>query len=66
MYKLLTSNQQTSQLLHGFEESIAMRRQELTNHKLKKEPKTVRIKLKSLFVFAHQEKTTYGLATLVL
>ena len=35
-YKLLTSNQQTSQLMYGFEESIAIRRQELTNNKPEK------------------------------
>ena len=31
MYKLLTSSQQTSQLMYGFEESTTIRRQELTN-----------------------------------
>ena len=36
MYKLLTSNQQTSQLMYGFEESQATRRQELTNNKTEK------------------------------
>ena len=35
-YKLLTSNQQTSQLMYGFEESQATRRQELTNNKTEK------------------------------
>ena len=33
MYKLLTSSQQTSQLMYGFEESTTIRRQELTNSK---------------------------------
>ena len=33
MYKLLTSSQQTSQLMYGFEESTAIRKQELTNNK---------------------------------
>ena len=36
MYKLLTSTYQTSQLLYGFEESTAIRRQELTNNKTEK------------------------------
>ena len=60
MYKLLTSQQQTSQLMCGFEESVTIRRQELIN---KTETGTffVRIKLKDLFGFADQEKMTYGL-----
>ena len=33
MHKLLTSNQQTSQLMYGFEETQATRRQELTTNK---------------------------------
>ena len=36
MYKLLTSTQQTSHLMYGFEEAVAIRRQELTNHKTEK------------------------------
>ena len=36
MYKLLTSSQQTSQLMYGFEESTVIRRQELTNIKTEK------------------------------
>ena len=36
MYKLLTSNQLTSQLMYGFEENTAIRRQELTNNKTEK------------------------------
>ena len=32
MYKLLTSSQQTSQLMYGFEESTTIRRQKLTNN----------------------------------
>ena len=36
MYKLLTSTQQISQLMYGFEESVAIRRQELTNNKTEK------------------------------
>ena len=35
-YKLLTSQQQTSQLMYGFEESVTVRREELTNHKTEK------------------------------
>ena len=61
MYKLLTSNQQTSQLMYGFEESQATRRQELTNNKTEKGTFFVRINLKDLFGFADQEKITYGL-----
>ena len=56
MYKLLTSTQQTSQLMYGFEESQATRRQELTNNKTEKGTFFVRIKLKDLFGFADQEK----------
>ena len=61
MYKLLTSNKQTSQLMYGFEESENTRRLELTNHKTEKGTFFVRIKLKDLFGFADQEKITYGL-----
>ena len=61
MYKLLTSNQQTSQLMYGFEESENTKQLELTNHKTEKGTFFVRIKLKDLFEFADQEKITYGL-----
>ena len=62
MYKLLTSNQQTSQLMYGFEESQATRRQELTNNKTEKGTFFVRIKLTDIFGFDFdQEKITYGL-----
>ena len=61
MYKHLTSQQQTSQLMHGFEESSTIRRQELTNNKTEKGTFFVRTKLKDLFGFADQEKITYGL-----
>ena len=61
MIKLLTSTQQTSQLIYGFEESSTIRRQELTNNKTEKGTFFVRIKLKDLFGFADQEKITYGL-----
>ena len=61
LYKLLTSTKSTSQLLYGFEENLSVRRQELTNNKNEKGTFFVRIKLKDLFGFAHQEKITYGL-----
>ena len=61
MYKLLTSTQQTSQLLYGFEESITIRRQELTTNKREKGTFFVRIKLTDIFGFADQEKITHGL-----
>ena len=61
MYKLLTSNQQTSQLMYGYEESQATRRQELTNNKTEKGTFFVKIKLTDIFGFADQEKITYGL-----
>ena len=61
MYKLLTSNQQTSQLMYGFEKSQATRRQELTNNKTEKGTFFVRIKLTDIFGFADQEKITYRL-----
>ena len=61
MYKLLTSNQQTSQLMYGFEKSQATRRQELTNNKTEKGTFFVRIKLTDIFGFADQEKIIYGL-----
>ena len=60
MYKLLTSSQQTSQLMYGFEESTTIRRQELTNNKSEKGTFFVRRKLKDLFGFADQEKINYG------
>ena len=61
MYKLSTSNQQTSLLMYGFEESQATRRQELTNNKTEKGTFFVRVKLTDIFGFADQEKITYGL-----
>ena len=56
MYKLLTTSQQTSQLMYWFEESTTIRRQELTNNKSEKGTFFVRIKLKYLFGFADQKK----------
>ena len=61
MYQLLTSTQQTSQLMYGFDESENTRRLEIPNHKTEKGTFFVRIKLKDLFGFADQEKLTYGL-----
>ena len=48
-------------MIYGFEESTAIRRQELTNHKTEKGTFFERIKLKDSFGFADQEKITYGL-----
>ena len=62
LHKLLTSSQQTSQLMYGFEESIAIRRQELTNNKNEKGTFFVREQLKDLFGFADQEQITFGLS----
>ena len=61
MYKFLTSNQQTSQLMYGFEESQATRRQELTNNKTEKGTFFVRMKIIDIFGFADQEKITFEL-----
>ena len=61
MYKRLTSSQQISQLMYGFEESTTIRRQELTNNKTEKGTFFVKIKRKDLFGFADQEKITHGL-----
>ena len=61
MYKLLTSTQQTSQLMYGFEENTTIRRQKLSTNKTEKRTFFVRRKLKDLFGFADQEKITYGL-----
>ena len=47
--------------MYGFEESVAIRRQDLTNNKTDKGTFFVNIKLIDLFVFADQEKMTYGL-----
>ena len=63
MYKLLTSSQQTSQFMYGFEESTTIRRQKLTNNKTEIGTFFVRIKLKDLFGFPDQEKITYGLGS---
>ena len=59
--KRLTSGQQTSELMYGFDESQATGRLELTNQKTEKRTVIVNIKLTDLFGFADQEKVTYGL-----
>ena len=56
MNKLLKSHQQTSELMYGFEESQATRRQELTNNKTERGTFFVNIKLIDLFGFADQKK----------
>ena len=56
MYKLLTSTYQTSQLLYEFEETVTIRRQELSNNTTEKGTFFKRLKLKDLFGFADQEK----------
>ena len=61
MYKLLTSSQQTSQLIYGFEESTEERSEDKNNNTTEKGTFFVRIKLNDLFGFADQEKITYGL-----
>ena len=48
MHKLLTSQLQTSELMFGFEESVALRRQKLTINKTEKGTFFVKIRL---FVF---------------
>ena len=47
--------------MYGFEESVTIRKQELTNNKTEKGTFFVSIKLIDLFEFADQEKVTYGL-----
>ena len=61
MNKLLTSGQQTSELMYGFEESQAIRRLQLTTNKTEKGTFFVNIKLTDLLGFADQEEVTYGL-----
>ena len=56
--KLLTSGQQTSELMYGFEESQATRRVELTTNKTEKGTFFVNIKLIDLFGFDEKEKVT--------
>ena len=47
--------------MYGFEGSVAIRRQELTNNETEKGTFFVNIKLIDLFGFADKEKVTYGL-----
>ena len=61
VHKLLTSHQQTSDLMYCFEESQATKRQELTNNKTENGTFFVNIKLIDFIGFADQEKVTYGL-----
>ena len=61
MHDVLTSQQQTSELMYGFEESVTIRRRELTNNKTEKGTFFGNINLTDLFGFANQEKITYGL-----
>ena len=60
MHKLLSSQQQTSDLMYGFEESVSIR-QELTKNKTEKGTFFVKTRLTKLFRFADLEKVTYGL-----
>ena len=61
MNKLLTSGQQTIELMYGFEESQATRKLELTTNKTEKGTFFLKIKLTDLFGFADPEKVTFGL-----
>ena len=64
LYKCLSSTQSTSQLLYGFEESVTIRRQELTNNKTEKGNFFVRIKLKDLFGFVKVKNLLFGFGQL--
>ena len=61
MNQLLTSGQQTCDLMYGFDESQATRILELSTRKTEKGTFFVTIKLIDLLGFADQEKVTYGL-----
>ena len=61
MHTRLTSQQQTSELMYGFEESESTRRQKLTNNKTEQGTLFVAVRLIDLFGFADQEKVTYGM-----
>ena len=56
MHKLFTSKKQTSELMFGFEESVAIRRLELTNSKTEKGTFFVKSRLTDLLGFPDQEK----------
>ena len=62
MNKLLTNGQHISELMYGFEESQATRRQKITNNQTEKGTFFVNIKPIDLFGFADQVKVTYGLS----
>ena len=61
-HQLLPSQQQTSELMYWFEESVTMKRQELTNNKTEEGSFFVNIMLIDFFWFVYQEKVTYGLS----
>ena len=56
MYKRLACNQQTRQLMYGYEETENTRREELTIKKNRITNNFVRIKLKDLFGCTHAVK----------
>ena len=60
MHKLSTSQQQTSELMYGFEESQATRKQERANNKTEKLTFFVKTRLTDMFGFADQEKVQHG------
>ena len=59
MNKLLASGQQTSELMYGFEESVAIRRQELTNNKTEKGTFFVNSKQIDLFGFPDKKSNIW-------
>ena len=65
MYKLLTSQQQTSQLMYDFQESLTIRRKELTNQKTEKGTLFVRLKLKTCLDLLIKTKQLMDWATLL-
>ena len=62
MDKHLTSNQQTSQLMYGFEESENIRRLEPTNH-MEERGFFVRIILTDILGYADHEKFNYEMGS---
>ena len=62
MHKLLSSSAATTDLLYGFEKNDDRRRKESTNNKetLQKGTFQKKIWLIDTFVFADQDKVTYG------
>ena len=61
MHKLSTSQQQTKELMYGFKESQATRRQEITNNKTEKGTFFVKTRPTDMFGFADQDKVQHGL-----